>query len=205
VIDFDDLAAKWDEDYQKTERAEIIAGAIRAAVPLNSETAVLDYGCGTGLLSFLMYEHVGEITLVDSSVKMLESVKDKITRHQIENMHPFLTDSLESLQSCKFGLIYSLMTLHHIEDVEAVVEKLAMMLHDNGHLCLADLLSEDGSFHGPDFVGHHGFEIDTMEEIISRVGLSVCSSSIVYSIKKTLNNMIREYPIFLITGRKGIG
>ena len=38
----------------------------------------LDYGCGTGLLSFPLKDELGHITLNDNSAGMLEVVQEKI-------------------------------------------------------------------------------------------------------------------------------
>lgn len=46
--DFDRKAAGWDADPAKGA----VADAIRARVPLGPGLAALEYGCGTGLLSF---------------------------------------------------------------------------------------------------------------------------------------------------------
>ena len=43
------------------------------------------------------------------------------------------------------------MTLHHIHDLSTVLAAFATLLADGGHLCIADLEKEDGSFHGGDF------------------------------------------------------
>jgi len=49
---FDKKAKTWDEDPQIVLRAQKVATHIRKGVPLNSDMSALEYGCGTGLLSF---------------------------------------------------------------------------------------------------------------------------------------------------------
>jgi SAM-dependent methyltransferase len=53
------------------ERGRQLAEAIRARVPLDPSMHALDYGCGTGLLSFPLRDALGHITLQDSSPGML--------------------------------------------------------------------------------------------------------------------------------------
>ena len=57
---FDERAKTWDDDPTKTARAEVVAAGIRAQVPLAAGMIGLEYGCGTGLLSFMpvSYTHL---------------------------------------------------------------------------------------------------------------------------------------------------
>ena len=54
MTNFDERAKDWDSDPKKVERARVVAEAIRAAIPLSKEITALEYGCGTGLLSFAL-------------------------------------------------------------------------------------------------------------------------------------------------------
>ena len=47
---------------------------------------VLDYGCGTGLLSLFLLPHVRRVVGADSSPGMLEVLRKKLTEGGIENM-----------------------------------------------------------------------------------------------------------------------
>ena len=78
VNEFDERAATWDDDPAKWRRAEDVAAAIRRRVELTPATAVLDYGCGTGLLGFALRHDVGTIDLADSSQGMLDAVAAKV-------------------------------------------------------------------------------------------------------------------------------
>ncbi|CAK0782388.1 hypothetical protein CCP4SC76_970004 [Gammaproteobacteria bacterium] len=49
---FDSKAREWESNPVFQERANKIAEAIRLAVPLDPSMTALDYGCGTGMLSF---------------------------------------------------------------------------------------------------------------------------------------------------------
>lgn len=75
---FDSRARQWDANPLFVERAERVAKAIRARVPLDRSWHALDYGCGTGLLSFPLQDALGHITLQDSSAGMLEVLREKI-------------------------------------------------------------------------------------------------------------------------------
>lgn len=52
--EFDARARTWDDDPDKTARAQAVATGIRREVPLFPALRALEYGCGTGLLSFAL-------------------------------------------------------------------------------------------------------------------------------------------------------
>ena len=78
MTNFDERAKDWDSDPKKVERARVVAEAIRAALPLSTDMTALEYGCGTGLLSFALQSELGQITLADTSQGMLDVLGEKI-------------------------------------------------------------------------------------------------------------------------------
>ena len=46
----------------------------------------------------------------------------------------------------------------------------AALLAPDGRLCIADLDHEDGSFHGEDFTGHHGFRRPELADQLAAAG-----------------------------------
>ena len=92
MTNFDERARDWDSDPKKVERARAVAEAIRKALPLSANMTALEYGCGTGLLSFALQEDLGEITLADTSQGMLDVLSEKIAASGVTNMHPVRLD-----------------------------------------------------------------------------------------------------------------
>ena len=78
MADFDSRAKDWDEVPGRAQRADAVAAAIREQVPLSRTMTALEYGCGTGLLSFALQAELGLITLADSSSGMLEVLGKKL-------------------------------------------------------------------------------------------------------------------------------
>ena len=89
---FDSKARQWDENPVFQDRANKIAAAIAAAVPLNISMRTLDYGSGTGMLSFPLQDLLGQITLKDTSAGMLAVAEEKIAAWGIGNMTTRLMD-----------------------------------------------------------------------------------------------------------------
>jgi ubiquinone/menaquinone biosynthesis C-methylase UbiE len=148
---FDAKAATWDADSVKTARTLAIAEAIRRRVSLSSSMRALEYGCGTGSLSFALRPDLGHVTLADNSPGMLAVLEEKIAAAGATCMLPVNLDlSSDPIPSTRFDLVYTAMTFHHIEDIAAILRNLFALLAPRGTLCVADLDAEDGSFHGPE-------------------------------------------------------
>lgn len=203
-MNFDEKAKTWDEDPMKAARAEAVAREIRAQVALDPQMSALEYGCGTGLLSFALREQFRHITLADSSSGMLAALDEKIRSAAIGNMSALKLDlASDPLPSQRFDLIDSLMTLHHIDDTDALLRALYALLKSPGTLCLADLDSEDGSFHGADFYGHKGFDRKALQRQATEAGFRTIRFTTVFSIRKAVaTGGEKDFPVFLMIAEK---
>jgi len=198
--DFDTRAATWDEDPVKHERAAAVAAGIRQRLALTAATRVLDYGCGTGLLGLLLQPYVGPLTLADSSAGMLAVLKAKIAGAGLSDVHAVTLDlDSDPLPAERFDLIVTLMTLHHIADTDRILRDFRSLLRAGGHLCVADLDAEDGSFHGPDFNGHKGFDREALARRVRDAGFATVDFTTVYRMHKPTDHGQVEFPIFLMT------
>jgi predicted TPR repeat methyltransferase len=198
---FDELSATWDDDPAKVERAAVVARAIRDAVPLDGSVRVLEYGAGTGLVTEALRDTVGPVTLVDTSAGMREVIERKIATGAITDARVWDVDlSTDAAPDEEFDLVVTVMALHHVADEGTVLARFADLLVDGGHVCIVDLEHEDGSFHGADFDGHHGFERGALAATLERVGFTDVTF-------RHCHDMVRDgvsYPLFLATGvRRG--
>ena len=201
---FDQQALEWDNDPQKVERATVFANEINNFIQPNQKLSALEFGCGTGLLSFKLKDFFKKITLVDNSEGMIAVLKDKINKEGIHNFLPLQIDLFEEKnQLPKTNVIYTLMTLHHMVDLSKTFNALHSMLELNGYLCIADLVKEDGSFHAHmEFDGHNGFDKDELTTILLKNGFQVDYYKECYVINKKVNEMAINYPLFLMICRK---
>ena len=200
----DERAKDWDSDPDKVERARIVADAIRRAIPLSNNIKALEYGCGTGLLSFALQSNLGQITLADTSQGMLDVLSEKIANAEVTNMHPVRLDlETDVIPEERFDIIYSLMTMHHIHDVRIVLNKFHDLLLSRGYLLVADLDPEDGSFHTDGTIDvHKGFDRLELQKTVEDIGFGNVMVSTVYEIQKKIGNEEKRFPIFLMTAQK---
>jgi ubiquinone/menaquinone biosynthesis C-methylase UbiE len=200
---FDEAARRWDENPLFQERANKIAAAIRAGVPLNRNMRALDYGSGTGLLSFPLRHELGHITLKDTSSGMLDVLREKIAAQGVSNMTVRQVDlTTEPLPDERYDLIYSSMTLHHIPDTGAILRVFHQLLNPGGWLCIADLDKEDGSFHGPEVKVHHGFARPELAVQAGGAGFAPVDFETVFEIVKEREDGTRAYPVFIMRAQR---
>jgi len=203
MTDFDKAAADWDKDKQKIDRARAVSECIRKMVNITPEMTALEYGCGTGLLSFHLQPFFKHITLADNSSGMLTVLSEKISSAKIDNMSPLQADLLsDDLQERNFDIIYTMMTLHHIHPVQELFSRFFDLLSSNGYLCIVDLDKEDGSFHDKDFNGHHGFERKEMEKMAGSNGFKNIRFKTPFKIQKSVNGHEKTFSLFLMTAQK---
>jgi ubiquinone/menaquinone biosynthesis C-methylase UbiE len=205
---FDLAAATWDENLRRRDLVEAIAGAIEESIPLSREMTMLDYGCGTALLSVHLAEKVRRITAVDTSSGMIAETRRKITAVPelaaiIEPM--LLTDGdIQQLQG-PWDLICTAMAMHHIDDAHGTLRHLARCLNPGGYLAVADLCAEDGSFHGEERVPHNGFDPQVLAASLEEAGLNEIHIRNVFRFPKpTAAGELREYEVFLLTARRAL-
>jgi len=200
---FDAKARQWDDNPVFQERGLKIADAVRKAVPLHRKMSVLDYGCGTGLLSFPLKDELGTMLLADSSSGMLDVVAEKIAAQGVTNMTPMKLDLLSDAPPPQhFDLIVTAMTLHHVPDTDHILRVFHDLLKPGGYLCIADLDQEDGSFHGPEIDVHHGFDQAELGRRTVQAGFADVQFQTVFTITKERETGARDYPVFLMTGRR---
>ncbi len=196
---FDRKSAQWDQQNYRVERAQTVAASIRSKVPLSKTMNALDFGCGTGLLGFNLLDAVGQMTFGDTSQGMLDQVAKKMAERGGHALTLLLGDQ-HPLPA--YDLIVSLMVLHHIADIEDQLAVLSRSLVPGGSLCLCDLDKEDGSFHQEEVVPHQGFERGQIESILRKNGLQIVDTSTVFVNRKTIGDRLREFPVFMVIGRK---
>lgn len=201
---FDLIAGQWDSPY-RIKRANSISDKIREYAGFTTDDKVLDYGCGTGLISFNLVEYVGSITFVDTSEEMLSAVNEKVKLLENKNKYEFANNiSTDRLEQETYDCIYASMVLHHIKDMEPLALRFRQLLKKNGVLCIVDLTPDDGSFHSdePDFDGHNGFNPEELSAFFCKYGFKKEKSEIFFSDKREKNGREIDYSLFILKLKK---
>ena len=201
---FDRVAEGWDSNPMRVAMARAVADAIQKAVPLRPEMNAMDFGAGTGLVTLGLLPYVASVTSVDTSGEMLRVLDEKLKALRIGNVHTLLCQiGKTALPVAEFDLIVSSMVLHHIPDVPETIRRLRPCLRPGGWIALADLDSEDGTFH-TDSTGvfHHGFDRDEVCRWLHDAGFTDTTTREAHRIVRPApDGQPRQYSMFLVTGR----
>lgn len=197
--EFDLKAREWDNEKRHMERSVAIAATLEEMIPLNHSMQALEYGAGTGILSFLLKDRFSGITLMDSSQEMIKVCVEKTEYYQTRHIVPLWFDLEHRDYHEKFDIIYNQMVLHHVNDVDTILDKFYRLLNPGGYLAIADLYTEDGSFHGPDVKVHWGFDPDKLAKSLMHKGFVNTGYKTCFEVKRESG---RKYPVFLLVAQK---
>ena len=203
--DFDKEATTWDEIPARVKLANDIAAAISDEILLTSNMDVLDFGCGTGLLTLQLQPVVHSITGVDSSRGMIDVLKAKIDRQNLPNIKTqYLDTEKGDILKGTYHLIVSGMTLHHVKEIRPLLDQFCKILKPSGYLCIADLDLDDGQFHdNNDGVFHFGFDRALLRKDFMEAGFEdIRDRPAAEVMKPGSDGGVRTFTVFLMTGRK---
>ncbi len=197
---FDERARDWDTP-ERRQRAEEVAAAIRAAVPLTPAMRVIDIGAGTGLLGLALAADVGEVVLAEPSAGMLEVTREKLAADGPAHATAVRFDlTSDPPPGGPFDLAVSLLVLHHVEDTAEALGAVSRLLRPGGRIALADLDKEDGTFHHADAEGihHHGFSRESLADTARAAGFV----DVEFLTATEIAHEDGCYPVFLLLARR---
>ena len=113
---------------------------------LNSNSKMLEVGCGTGSTAIRLAPFAGEVLATDFSEKMIHIAEQKLKESSVNNLR-FQCISIEDIQvpNESLDLVSAQSLLHLVSDRELVIEKLHRTLKPGGYFvsstaCVGDFL-----------------------------------------------------------------
>lgn len=195
---FDKAAGDWDKGDMRQNIAHAVFKTIVSRIALLKTMNIMDFGAGTGLLSFKIAPMVKSVTGVDLSVKMLEQLEAKNTSEL--RVEPICQDIMLKPIGLSYNGIVSSMAIHHVEDTYGLFKRFYEHLKRDGFIAIADLEEEDGTFHshGNDGVHHFGFNKEALRKTLEEIGFKNIRFHHAYTVEREDG----KYPIFLVTAMK---
>ncbi|KAK3071394.1 hypothetical protein LTR53_008706 [Teratosphaeriaceae sp. CCFEE 6253] len=213
---FNDEAASWDARPFVHEASKFAAEAIleKTKTLKTAPQQVLEIGCGTGILSFLIAPHVARVVAVDAAEGMIDVLKQKLQRPEApKNIVPVAvlledpedralppTDGGEPEGGRqKFDLITSHLVLHHIEDLRAVLSTMLRCLAPGGTVMLTDFEDfgpEAKRFHPAGRmagVERHGIHAQNMADLMEQVGFVGVDVGAAWTMSKKVERFDGEF------------
>ena len=200
---FDNTAKEWDTP-RRIERAKIISKEISRSLDKIKIKSAMEFGCGTGLISFNLVDKIKNLTLIDNSEEMIQVVNKKISDYDFQNIKSICDNITDMKINDTYDVIYSSMSLHHIVDVKDLINKLYKLINNNGVLCIVDLNEEDGRFHKNEegFNGHNGFNQQWLRKVVEEVGFKNVTSRTFYNGRKNIDGEEVPYSLFILSALK---
>lgn len=174
--------------------ANLVCQAVEKQITLLSDTEILDFGGGTGLLALPLAKQAKSVTLVDISEKMLEQARLKAEQQDIKNIQFLEQDLLKNPLKQEFDLIVVSRVLHHMPDLDAARSLFHQHLKEDGQLLLADFTKTEAN--------HHGFELPELENKLIQHGFSSVHSQILYSAEDLFQGNYSE--LFFTVAQKSL-
>jgi cyclopropane fatty-acyl-phospholipid synthase-like methyltransferase len=195
---FENKAPEWDKDELVKSISTGIGSALIEHVELNPTLHAMDFGAGTGLVTEHLADKISKVSAVDVSASMLESLKAKDALK--DSVEILCQDIIEQPIGTKFDLIVSAMAMHHVENTDKLIQRFAEHLKPGGRIALADLDTEDGSFHpeGSQGIYHNGFDRGEFTQLLEKHGFI----GIHFVTAHTVHKEGKAFPIFLVLANK---
>jgi 2-polyprenyl-3-methyl-5-hydroxy-6-metoxy-1,4-benzoquinol methylase len=150
--EWDDHAVGWDANKDVRVFAEKAFESLRAKIaplmPNLADVRILDFGCGTGILSEKLAPLCGHIIAVDASAGMIDVLRKKVKDQGIENITPLRTViNAEAVRqrpelTDKFDLIVASSVCSFLPDYEATILDFSLMMKPGGCFVQWDWLAE---------------------------------------------------------------
>ncbi len=199
---FDKLAEEWDLEPRRVLMAKNTFNEIQKKVSLLEEMEVHDIGTGTGLLLLNFVDKVRHITGTDNSKEMLDILANKLKQSNIKNTSLKLFDAdIDNLPINSYDLTVSNMTFHHIQKPADLIKRIYSSLRSGGKICIADLETENGTFHSKQNlkgVYHFGFDKNEFLSWLEEANFINTTIETIFKIDKEG----RKFPVFLAYGEK---
>lgn len=188
---WDDVAQDWEKDQATTDYADKAFHSLQSVVNLTA-AHVLDFGCGTGLLSQRISPIAKEIVALDSSESMIEQLDMK----ELANVEPvvdILSRGLVAMHPAfrsQFDLVVASSVCSFLPNYSEVADIVYSILEDGGCFVHWDWLSDQ------DEIG--GMTTEHVEQVLSSIGFSEVVVSQPFSIT-TPNG---EFPVLMAVAKK---
>ncbi|MDO5077340.1 class I SAM-dependent methyltransferase [Corynebacterium sp.] len=196
---FNENAFQWDTP-ERLRRANILAERIREHWGTNELTTVLEFGCGTGAISYALGDRAENFLGFDTAEKMLS-----IYRQKADSSRHRAVENLADVGAGTVDAVVTSMVLHHVPDVPDTLATLAEKLRPGGLLTVIDLDARCEFFHQDMDVEvfHHGFDREEFSGSLRAAGLVVQRmETMVEAVKALKDGTEHPYSMFIVTASK---
>lgn len=195
-------AAQWDNP-SKIKMTDKFIQTMTANLDLDISWRALEIGAGTGLVGLSILDSLQSMVFVDTSKAMLSVLQQKIASSPLMAKVQVLHDEIYAYHHSDIDLVVSCMALHHIPDLELVLDHLYKITQKNARLVIGDIRTEDGSFHHFEPIAHKGFDTNELTLLLTKAGFEVQLVMDYNVITKQIQpELINDYQQFILIAQK---
>jgi len=190
--DWDEYAPNWEKDETTTAFAQNVFQQLQNLVSVEGKH-VLDFGCGTGLLTQLISPLAKDIVALDGSEAMIEELDKK----ELDNVEPVVDHLSRGLVAQhpafrkQFDVIVASSVCGYVPDLQEVADIIYSLLEDGGVFVHWDWLVDDND---PEF----GLSQSDVEQTLNKSGFSSVETRIAFE----LNTPQGIKPVIMGVGQK---
>ena len=133
---YNSWASQYDTNENKTRDLEALS--LQKILQGKTYNHCLEVGCGTGKNTEFLLKICDQITAIDLSKGMLEIAKNKIQSDKVNFIEVDITKDW-TFASQNYDLVTFSLMLEHIEDLDAVFQKLAKVIAVGSHVYIGEL------------------------------------------------------------------
>lgn len=174
--EWDEYAANWEKDQATGQFSQSVFSELEKLINLE-DVRVLDFGCGTGLLSQKLSPLVKDIVAIDGSEAMVEEL-DKKELPNVEPVVDLLSRGLAAQHPAfrrQFDLVVASSVCGFLPNFQDSVSLIYTLLEDDGLFVHWDWLVEDES-------AHYGLSVQKIENVLSAAGFDDVQVSVPFEI-----------------------
>jgi ubiquinone/menaquinone biosynthesis C-methylase UbiE len=199
---FAEKAKIWDSNPQVMALADLFSAELNKIVPNHSGLAILEFGCGTGLVGLRFAEKAASLDMVDASPAMLDVLRAKDgARASHDTVHEGTLSMLAGQATAPKSVdwIISNMALHHVKDIPALIGDMHRLIKPGGRVTIGELETEPGTFHAPDVVPHNGFDPQELSRLFENGGFTLNKThTFLTTPRKDNDGVTRTYSTFIL-------
>ncbi len=154
----------------KERRERLAPDDIFSLLDIEKNDTVLDFGAGTGFLTFPISRRLtdGKVYAVDVQEEMLDKLRKKCQENGCKNVEVLLNEEGSiPIKDEEIDTAFLINVLHEIDD-EASFEELYRVVKKGGKMCVVDWDREGGTSHGPP--ASERFSLEEAIELLERYG-----------------------------------
>lgn len=176
-VDWNNYAESWEDTLGVKDFAQQCFLDLTSRINLLG-LRVLDFGCGTGLLSAMLHQAGAQVVAVDSSEEMIKQLNDK----SLAGVHSLVCElkaadiAQQELLQKPFDLIVASSVLAFVAEQEETLSRLQSLLRQGGQLLQWDWLKVNNQ---ADF----GFQMAELRTLYNKVGLPLLSLGESFTVK----------------------